>query len=109
MKRGYEEHNEYELIIRLKDGEEKTFLGTWELIDGRKLGEVISLYSNKELMKRGIQHYDIKLCPMIPNGDLKFSVENGYVVIKRNTELLDMIMRDTIEEIITIVDGKPVD
>lgn len=110
MDRNYKhDEHEYELIIKLKNGDTTNFLGTWELTDGKKLGEVISLYTNKELIRRGENHYNIKLCPMIPNGDLKLTVENGYVVIKRNNELLDMIMRDTIEEIMTLVNGKVID
>ena len=110
MDRQYKhDEQEFELVIKLKNGETSSFFGTWELTNGKKLGEVISLYTNKELIRRGENHYNIKLCPMIPNGDLKLTVENGYVVIRRNEELLDMIMRDTIEEISTLVNGKIVD
>lgn len=109
MERNYVDGNDYELIFKLKDGEERSFMGKLILVENKKVGEVISIYSYAELQRLGKNEYDYKLCPTIPYGDISLDVKDGCVVIEKNHKILDMIRRDMIEEIITLIEGKRVD
>lgn len=109
MERNYVDGMDYELVFKLKDSEERRFFGTLTLIDNRKVGNIISLYSLEELQRLGRSEYTAELCPVIPNGDITVSIKDGCALIEKDGKILDMIRRDAIEEIITYIEGKRVD
>lgn len=109
MKRNYIAGNDYEIVIKLTDGEERSFLGNIILVEGKRVTHTFNLYTYEELQKLGKKNCEYKLCPDVPFGDITLVLKNECVLVEKDHKIIDEIPRYMIKEIVTLLEGKKVE
>ncbi len=79
------------------------FVGAFDHIKG-PAGEVVLIYSFEECERLGISLLDCPCAVTQYNCDLQFKVEDGFVKVTNKNELLFMMQRRLIKNIVTKID-----
>ncbi len=98
----------FEIKFELQDGEIVTVEGkAMPEYRGKVtiVGDCNNYYSYEEAERRGMAPGEIPWM-LLPYGDLEFELSGGFVILRRDKEIVFMEMRDRIKKTVTLINGE---